>query len=360
LKKSDFLTFSEQQISSTVRTRFRGLEFMGDFISYMQSQSLTGLSPGALENLTNSLRKLTIAYADNGWLFPVFVYVVGLARRTAVRLDVTSSGGGQKWQKKIVEIFREIFPIVHKEREKLAGTCWIICQLLSLYMALDQVRLCHHILAALTQSLSKEGGFNPQSVPKSISVTLFYYWGRFHVMESKYLEAHEKLIWAYQNCPPVPNRKRIAEYLIPSMVAIGIFPRDAMMNENRLEHFVGLTNAIKTGDVGAYNHLMNTHAQTLAKSGTLILMEKCKLLCYRNLAKRIFLIAKEETNESAKFDIDIFEAAWKFAEGVSRNEIIFALSDLIYAGAMKGYIALEHNKIVLSKANPFPKIDSIL
>jgi len=357
----DFLSFSESQISTAVRTRLGGFEFLGEYLLYMQSLSLSGgPSPGVLESLAGCLRKLIGSYVEHDWLFPVFVYIVSLVRKTAIRMD--SSASSLKWQKKIVEIFREIFPLVHKERTKLPGTCWIICQLLPLYIALDQVKLCHHILAALTQSLAREGGFNPQYVPKSVAVTLYYYWGRFHVMESKYQDAHEKLVWAFQHCHPqhLTNRKHIAEYLIPSMISIGIFPRYSMMEECGLDHYVGITNAIKTGDVGTYNNLMDSHAHSLAKSGTLVLMEKCKLLCYRNLAKQTFIIAQEISLESTKIDLDLFEESWKIAEGASKNEMICALADLIYSGAMKGYIALEFNKLVLSKANPFPKIDSIM
>jgi hypothetical protein len=56
----------------------------------------------------------------------------------------------------------------------------------------------------------------------------------------------------------------------------------------------------------------------------------------------------------------VFFAGWKLAKPDSCiDEMICALADLIYSGEIKGYIALEHNKLVLSKANPFPAIDQL-
>ena len=357
LSRTDFVSMNEQKIAKKIPP---GFEFITEFFLYMQTRSLASVDGDAasLETLTGCLRKLISAYIDHDWVFPVVMSVMTLVRQRAVEMDKSASS--DKWKKKIVEIFREVFPILHKERQKLPGTCWLICQLLNLYMALDQVKLCSHILAALTQSLAKEGGFDPTSVPKSVAVTLFYYWGRFHVMESKYQDAHAKLVWAFANCPHQRNRKRIAEYLIPSMIAIGVFPKPEMIRSSGLEHFEGLVEAIRVGDVGSYNVLLESNAHVLAKSGTLVLIEKCKLICYRNLAKRTYLVLKELTGETAKLDLSAFEATWMFAEQASKNEAICALADLIYAGAMKGYMALEHDKLVLSKVNPFPPIDSIL
>ena len=355
LSRADFVSFNEQKLAKKIP---QGFEFITEYFLYIQTRALTAVDGDAasLETLTGCLRKLVTTYVDHDWLFPVVMSMMTLVRKRASEMDKSSD----KWKKKTVEIFREIFPILHKERERLPGTCWLICQLLNLYMALDQVKLCSHILAALTQSLVKEGGFDPNSVPKSVSVTLFYYWGRFHVMESKYQDAHTKLVWAFANCPHKGNRKRIAEYLIPAMIAIGIFPKPEMIKNSGLEHFEGLVNAIRVGDVGTFNVLLESNAHVLAKSGTLVLIEKCKLICYRNLAKRTYSVLKDLTGESAKFDLSAFEATWMFAENASKNETICALADLIYAGAMKGYMALEHDKLVLSKVNPFPPIDSIL
>ena len=356
MTKSDLTSLDPNQFSK----KFTHAEFIIDYLAYLKSRA-NGPESATLEILTTCLRKLTIAYADESgnWLFPVFVFALTLSRRRAKIMDNNISS---KWKKKMAEIYRELFPILHKEKERLPGTCWLICELLSLYMALDQVKLCAPILAALAHSLVRDGGFKPESVPKSLAVTLYYYWAKYHIMESKYADARSKLEWAYVNCDPrhTANRKRIAEYLIPSMIVSGIFPRERLLLECGLDYFVGLAEAIKLGDVGKYNELMELHAPVLAMSGTLLLMEKSKVICYRNLAKRTYLILKEMTGEVSKLDLDGFAAVWESCEGVSRDEMICSLAELIYSGAVKGYVSLEHNKLVLSKLNPFPSVSTIM
>jgi hypothetical protein len=361
LGKSDLMSITPDMLQSIATTKLAGLDFISDFLLFLRSQQVAQNDVGALEMLSSCLRKLVVSYAseEGDWLFPVFSHVAVLARRLANKLD--SSNGSSKWRKKMVEIFRELFPILHKERERLSGTCWLICQLLYLYVALDQAKLCAHILAALSQSLVKEGGFDPESVHKSVAVTLYYYWGRFLVMDGKIAEARAKLQWAFINCVKhARNRKRIAEYLIPCMIATGSAPKDSFIRDCGLDYFVELTAAIKKGDVAEYNKLMDDHMILLAQSGTLFLMEKCKIICYRNLAKRVSSVLRHAGSDSCKLDLLGFEVAWDIMESSSRNEVICALADLIYSGAIKGYLAPDHNKLVLSKAAPFPPIRDVL
>ena len=364
LSKADLASISQHQLTVLVAAKLGNLDCIAEYLLFLRSRVVAQNDVGALETLTLCVKKITASYTqsngdDGRWLLPLFVFILTSARKFAVRLD--TAGDSAKWKKKMVEVYREVFPLLYKERDRLPGTCWLICELLYLYMALNQVKLCSHILAALSQSLSKEGGFRPQSVPKSVAVTLYYYWGKFDVMESRFTEAYDKLSWAFANCPPThPNKRRIAEYLIPSMIATGVFPQASLIEQCNLDHFRGLTLAIQSGDVASYNDLMEKNMMVMAKAGTLILMEKCKLLCYRNLAKRVVSVIKQLSEDTTKIDLTVFEAAWGMTEDVSRDEMICTLADLIYAGAMKGYIALEHNKLVLSKVNPFPPIQQIM
>jgi hypothetical protein len=180
-------------------------------------------------------------------------------------------------------------------------------------------------------------------------------------MDGKVIEAREKLEWAFVNCArQARNRRRIAEYLIPCMIATGSVPREQFIQECGLGHFIGLAKAIRMGDVAIYNQLMEQDLPLLAQSGTLILMEKCKLICYRNLTKRVSLIMRELGSDESKLDLIGFEAAWHLLESASRDEVICALADLIYSGAVKGYLAPDHGKLVLSKASSFPPIASVV
>lgn len=364
LKRADLVSATPNNLHKMLATG--RTEFVTDYILFLRAREIAQNEVGALQSLASFVRKVTSVYAeteeedgnDGSWLFPVFAHAVVWLRKFATKIDAEST---TKWRKTVVEVFREIFPKLLKQKNRLPGTCWLICQLLCLYIELDQVKLCAHLLAALTQSLAKEGGFDPESVPKSVSVTLFYYWGRFHVMESKFTEAKEKLEWAFVHChEDSSNKARIAEYLIPCMIASGVFPKTDLIRECGMGHLVNLVDAVKSGDVETYNAEIVKRMPTLAKSGTLILLEKCKLICYRNLTKRIAYILAEGSSDACKLDIDAFAAVWHWLEKADKNETLCALADLIYAGAIKGYLAPDHNKLVLSKATPFPPLDQVV
>lgn len=79
-------------------------------------------------------------------------------------------------------------------------------------------------------------------------------------------------------------------------------------------------------------------------------MEKCKVICYRNLFKRVALIL-----ESSQLSIKTFFKALKLL-GVlmEATEIECILANMIYKGYIRGYIAHEKGVLVLSKRDPFP------
>ncbi len=354
LKSFDFSSSAQSLLKGPVGS---GISL---YLQFLHAHTAQPSDPLCLEPLTNCIRKICAIYSEENqqWLFPVVVFLLPLCRKMASKMDAIEKTA--KWSKKVVEVFREVFPSLHKERECLPGTCWLICQLLHLYMSLDQVKLCAHILAALTQTLVREGGFRPEMVPVPVGITLYFLWAKYLVMESKYREAHDKLFWAFRHAKSPKQLKKIIQYLIPTMIVSGTFPKPVLVKACGLAYYAPLTDAIRTGDLGVFNMLIQTHAQSLAASGTLLLMEKCKRLCARNLAKRTVLayreLAADSDADASKIDLDLFSAAWAFAEQASTDEMICALADLIYSGEIKGYIALEHNKLVLSKTNPFPSI----
>ena len=92
-------------------------------------------------------------------------------RKTAINLDKDNTS--HKYVKKLVEIFREQFQKLIKEKTKRGGLIWISCELLRAYFLLAQVNQCSFLISAIKTSYQKEGGFDPDTneLPKSISVT---------------------------------------------------------------------------------------------------------------------------------------------------------------------------------------------
>ena len=82
-----------------------------------------------------------------------------------------------------------------------------------------------------------------------------------------------------------------------------------------------------------------------------MLLEKCKILCYRNLLKRVYTVL----GERPQIPLLRIERTLKWL-GISmdEDEIECILANLIFRGFIKGYIAHAKKILVLSKASPFP------
>merc|ERR1712096_232915 len=107
------------------------------------------------------------------WMVPALVALTTWARRIAFRLD--ADGTQDAHSKKLVELLRELFQTLHKEREKKSGCVWVVCELLRLYFKLGQVNQCPFLLKGMTQPYKNE--FTQLDLPTPIAVTLFAYWG---------------------------------------------------------------------------------------------------------------------------------------------------------------------------------------
>lgn len=62
-----------------------------------------------------------------------------------------------------------------------------------------------------------------------------------------------------------------------------------------------------------------------------------------------------------QLSLDAFLVALKFmqVEGVDIAEVQCILANLIYMGHIKGYISHQHQKLVVSKQNPFPPLSTV-
>lgn len=62
-----------------------------------------------------------------------------------------------------------------------------------------------------------------------------------------------------------------------------------------------------------------------------------------------------------QLSLDAFLVALKFmqVEDVDIDEVQCILANLIYMGHIKGYISHQHQKLVVSKQNPFPPLSTV-
>merc|ERR1719502_777994 len=175
-------------------------------------------------------------------------YLSTMTRSIASQLDQAkrSENNSDAYLKKLVEIHRELFQKLNKERTKRAGYIWVCCELLKAYFSLGQISQCSFLLNAATSSLNKDG-FNPQELPKAIAVTFFFYWGKHCVFDHSLRDADEKLTWAFSHAPPkaISQRRKILLYLVPCRLRLGVLPTEELLTKYKLDLFVDIVRAIR-------------------------------------------------------------------------------------------------------------------
>jgi len=289
----------------------------------------------------------------------LFMHLSAMARRVASLLDKEkrSDTNSDTYLKKLVEIHRELFQKLNKERTKRAGHVWVCCELLRAYFQLGQISQCAFLLTAMSQSLNKDG-FNPTDLPKSIAVSFYYYWGKHCVFNHDLQQANEKLSWAFINCPDKckNNRRQILLYLVPCKLRLGVLPTQQLLQTHDLVMFIDIVRAIREGNVKLFTERMQEYSADFIKNGTYLLMMKLKFMVLRNLTKGVHGEIRRRLGESAttKLDLGPFEHVFAWQDDCDVDETACVLSNLIYQGAVKGYMSHEHRKLVFAKEQPFP------
>lgn len=87
-----------------------------------------------------------------------------------------------------------------------------------------------------------------------------------------------------------------------------------------------------------------------ARRGNYLLLEKCKMICYRNLFKRVYKIVGKE-----QIKLDYIAQSFKWlGMPIDLDEVECILANLIFKQYIRGYLSHEKRILVLSKKDPFP------
>lgn len=337
-------------------------EVLGLYLAFLHA-GVSGEAVRELELLCTCLKTWVQLYIDiEGsalWMTPLMIFLCNMARRTAKQLDQAkrSEANSDAFLKKLVEIHRELFQKLNKERTKRAGHILVCTELLRAYFKLGQISQCSFLLKAVAQSLDRDG-FNPTDLPKAIAVTFFFYWGKHCVFTSNLKDADEKLSWAFNNCPPTSrsNRRKILLYLVPCKLRLGVLPTQELLQSHGLDIFVDIVRAIREGHAQLFTAKMEEHAADFIKMGTYLIMMKLKFTVLRSLTRGIHREVRRQMGQDAatKLDLAPFEHIFNWQDGCDADETACVISTLFYQNAVKGYLSHEHRKIVFAKDMPFP------
>lgn len=323
----------------------------------------TGDSVKELELICTTLKTWVHRYVDADgsalWMTPLIMHLSILARRVASHLDQAkrSEAGSDAFLKKLVEIYRDMFQKLNKEKAKRAGLVWVSCEMARAYFLLGQITQCDPLFKNMSQYCGKDN-FNPETdLPKAICVTFYFYWGKFCVFAHALVEADRKLSWAFQNCPPKykSNRRKILLYLVPCKLRLGVLPTQELLQSHDLGMFVDIVKAIREGNVRLFSEKMEENAADFIKMGTYLLMMKLKFTVLRNLCKGVYReVSRKPGGDASKLDLKPFEHIFAWQADCDADETACVLASLIYQNAIKGYLSHERKKLVLSKGEAFP------
>ena len=101
------------------------------------------------------------------------------------------------------------------------------------------------------------------------------------------------------------------------------------------------------------NESLEKNEKFFIKCGIYLILEKLKVITYRNLFKKVTILMKTH-----QIPIEAFLVALRMmkVEDIDADETQCIIANLIYEGKIKGYISHQHQKLVVSKQNAFPAL----
>lgn len=117
-----------------------------------------------------------------------------------------------------------------------------------------------------------------------------------------------------------------------------------------LTEFLTITESVRCGDIKSLNKALLDHQLLFIRFGTLLLLEQCKAICYRNLLKRIYTLRGTHL-----LDLKEIVGVLKWMEvHIDKAELECIIANLIQKVYVRGYMHHMRGILVLSKRSPFP------
>ncbi|KAF7385663.1 hypothetical protein HZH68_012969 [Vespula germanica] len=233
------------------------------------------------------------------------------------------------------------------------GMLALVNQLLKVYFRINKLHLCRPLIRAIESSPYKDHFALAQQI------TYKFFVGRKAMFDSDYKTADTYLTYAFEHCHKnsSKNKRLILTYLVPVKMLLGYMPKKTLLEKYNLMEFWELVESVKKGDLRSLERVMAKHETFFIGAGIYLIVEKLKLIAYRNLFKKVYLVLNTH-----QIPVQSLLSALEMhgIEDVDMDETECLVSNLIYEGKIKGYISHQHKKLVISKQNPFPILSTIL
>nr|XP_043629008.1 enhanced ethylene response protein 5 [Erigeron canadensis] len=296
---------------------------------------------------------------ESAWALEALYVVVYEIRILAEKADreLASNGKTPEKLKAAGSFLMKVFGVLAGKGPKRVGALYVTCQLFKVYFKLGTVHLCRSVI----RSIETARIFDFEEFPVRDKVTYMYYTGRLEVLNENFPAADHKLSYALTHCDPESeaNLRRILKYLIPVKLSIGILPKRSLLEKHNLVEYSDIVLAMRRGDLRLLRHALEEHEDRFLRSGVYLVLEKLELQVYQRLVKKIYIIQKQKDPSKAhqiKLEVIVKALKWLDME-MDLDEVECIMSILIYKNLVKGYFAHKSKVAVLSKQDPFPKLN---
>ncbi|CAI9293196.1 unnamed protein product [Lactuca saligna] len=296
---------------------------------------------------------------ESAWALEALYVVVYEIRILAERADreLASNGKTPEKLKAAGSFLMKVFGVLAGKGPKRVGALYVTCQLFKVYFKLGTVHLCRSVI----RSIETARIFDFEEFPVRDKVTYMYYTGRLEVLNENFPAADHKLSYALSHCDPQSeaNIRMILKYLIPVKLSIGILPKRTLLEKYNLIEYSDIVVAMRRGDLRLLRHALEEHEDRFLRSGVYLVLEKLELQVYQRLVKKIYFIQKQkDASKAHQIKLEVIVKALKWLEmEMDLDEVECIMSILIYKNLVKGYFAHKSKVAVLSKQDPFPKLN---
>ncbi|KAH7572147.1 hypothetical protein JRO89_XS04G0211300 [Xanthoceras sorbifolium] len=319
---------------------------------------------------------------ESAWALEALYVLAYEIRVLAERADreLASSGKSPEKLKAAGSFLMKVFGVLAGKGAKRVGALYVTCQLFKIYFKLGTVHLCRSVI----RSIETARIFDFEEFPTRDKVTYMYYTGRLEVFNENFPAADQKLSYALMHCNPRNETNiryvssvfdayalhlldrnspdvslMILKYLIPVKLSIGILPKDSILQKYNLDEYSNIVQALRRGDLRLLRQALQEHEDQFLRSGVYLVLEKLELQVYQRLLKKIYIIQKQKDPSKAhQMKLEVIVKALKWLEmDMDVDEVECIVAILIYKNLVKGYFAHKSKVVVLSKQDPFPKLN---
>ncbi|XP_017892492.1 PCI domain-containing protein 2 [Ceratina calcarata] len=308
-----------------------------------------------------SLTKILQMQKEENWMLPVMNVMCLELRFLAVCAENSKSNKNTKpgeILEKCADCLMGCFRVCacdnrsSEDDTKRWGMLALVNQLLKIYFRINKLHLCRPLIRAIESSPYKAHFALAQQI------TYKFFVGRKAMFDSDYKAADEHLTYAFEHChkQSSKNKRLILTYLVPVKMLLGYMPKHGVLAKYNLMEFGELMEAVKKGDLKNLEKVMAKHESFFIGAGIYLIVEKLKIIAYRNLFKKVYLVLNTH-----QIPIEYLAAVVESddTDEVNIDEVECIVANLIYEGKIKGYISHQHKKLVISKQNPFPRLSTV-